>query len=96
MFQLLFNLNPDTYLTQTAVSALQIKKQGVGALAITDRQNREEIQKIREALDQLEGNRAPDVIDVESNGSRISKKAKEILQALPKWRGSQRYSPKMD
>jgi hypothetical protein len=34
---------------------------------ITDRQNREEMQKIREALDQLEGNRAPDFIDVESN-----------------------------
>ncbi len=38
---------------------------------VTDRQNRLEMQKIKEALDALdalEGNRAPDVIDVESDG----------------------------
>ncbi len=35
---------------------------------ITDRQNREEMVKIREALDALEGGKAPEVIDVESNG----------------------------
>ena len=35
---------------------------------ITDRQNREEMAKIREALDALEGGKAPEVIDVESNG----------------------------
>ena len=35
-----FDLIPDTYLTQTAVSALQIKKQGLGTLAITNRGDR--------------------------------------------------------
>ena len=40
MFQLLFDLIPDTYLTQTAVSALQIKKQRLGTAAITDRGDR--------------------------------------------------------
>ena len=44
-------------------TAFKILQQG-----IIDRQNKEEMAKIREALDQLEGNRAPDVIDVESNG----------------------------
>ena len=32
---------------------------------IVDKQNREEMARIREALDQLEGNRAPDVIDLD-------------------------------
>ena len=32
---------------------------------IVDKQNREELAKIKEALDQLEGNRAPDVIDAD-------------------------------
>jgi hypothetical protein len=44
-------------------TAFKILQQG-----ITDRQNKEEMQKIRQALDALEGNRAPDVIDVESDG----------------------------
>ena len=33
---------------------------------ITDKENRKELKKIREALDALEGGRPPDVIDVES------------------------------
>ena len=33
-------LIPDTYLTQTAVSAMQIKKQRLGTAAITDRGDR--------------------------------------------------------
>ena len=37
-------------------------------VGVTERRNREELEQIRSALDQLEGNRAPDVIDVESNG----------------------------
>jgi len=40
LFQRLFDLIPDTYLTQTAVSALQIKKQRLGTAAITDRGDR--------------------------------------------------------
>ena len=35
---------------------------------ITDRQNREEIQKIREALNSLEAGKPANVIDIESNG----------------------------
>ena len=38
------------------------------AQGITDRQNREEMVKIREALDSLEGGKPPNVIDVESDG----------------------------
>ena len=34
--------------------------------AVIDKENREELKKIRQALDQLEGGRPPDVIDVES------------------------------
>ena len=48
---------------QAIDTAFKILQQG-----ITDRENRKELAKIREALDSLEGNRAPDVIDVESNG----------------------------
>tara|TARA_B100001996_G_scaffold285032_1_gene225338 strand:- start:233 stop:385 length:153 start_codon:yes stop_codon:yes gene_type:complete len=44
-------------------TAFKILQQG-----ITDRQNKEEMAKIREALDQLEGGKPPEVIDVESNG----------------------------
>ena len=52
------------YAQITAISeCFKILQQG-----IVDKQNKEELAKIREALDQLEGNRAPDVIDVESNG----------------------------
>ncbi len=43
--------------------AFKILQQG-----ITDRQNKEEMAKIREALDALEGGKAPEVIDIESNG----------------------------
>ena len=35
---------------------------------IVDRENRQEMLKIRQALDELEGNRAPDVIDIGSDG----------------------------
>ncbi len=35
---------------------------------IVDKQNREEMAKIREVLDQLEGGKPPNVIDVESDG----------------------------
>mgnify|MGYP003155539609 FL=1 len=48
---------------QAIDTAFKILQQG-----IVDRENRKELAKIREALDSLEGNRAPDVIDVESNG----------------------------
>ena len=52
------------YAQITAISeCFKIMQQG-----IVDKQNQEEMARIREALDQLEGNRAPDVIDVESNG----------------------------
>ena len=52
------------YAKVTAIdTAFKILQQG-----ITDKENRKELAKIREALDSLEGNRAPDVIDVESNG----------------------------
>ena len=34
---------------------------------INEKQNREELRKIREALDQLEGGKPPEVIDVESD-----------------------------
>ena len=42
-------------------------KDGAGD-ASSNSKYKEELAKIREALDQLEGNRAPDVIDVEANG----------------------------
>ena len=51
------------YAQITAISeCFKILQQG-----IVDKQNKEELAKIREALDQLEGNRIPEVIDVESD-----------------------------
>ena len=48
------------YAKVTAIdTASKILQQG-----ITDRQNKEEMAKIREALEQLEGKRTPDVIDI--------------------------------
>ncbi len=48
------------YAQITAISeCFKILQQG-----ITDRENREELKKIREALDALEGGKAPEVIDV--------------------------------
>jgi len=50
------------YAQITAISeCFKILQQG-----ITDKENREELKKIREALDALEGGRPPDCIDVES------------------------------
>tara|TARA_E500000331_G_scaffold226609_1_gene216937 strand:+ start:514 stop:972 length:459 start_codon:yes stop_codon:yes gene_type:complete len=52
------------YAKVTAIdTAFKILQQG-----ITDRENRKEMAKIREALDALEGGKAPEVIDVESDG----------------------------
>ena len=49
------------YAKVTAIdTAFKILQQG-----ITDRENRKEMQKIREALDALEGGKAPEVINVE-------------------------------
>ena len=48
---------------QAIDTAFKILQQG-----ITDRENRKEMEKIREALDLLEGGRPPEVIDVESDG----------------------------
>ena len=59
-------LSPKTraYAKVTAIdTAFKILNQGVN-----EKRNRQELAQIREALDQLEGNRAPDVIDVEANG----------------------------
>ena len=47
---------------QAIDTAFKILQQG-----ITDRENRKELSKIREALDLLEGGKAPEVIDI-SNG----------------------------
>ena len=50
------------YAQITAISeCFKILQQG-----IVDKQNREELNKIREALEALEGGRSPDVIDIES------------------------------
>tara|TARA_B100000965_G_scaffold365510_1_gene350039 strand:- start:169 stop:513 length:345 start_codon:yes stop_codon:yes gene_type:complete len=49
--------------TKAISECFKILQQG-----IVDKQNREEMAAIRAALDSLEGNRAPDVIDVESDG----------------------------
>ena len=44
-------------------TAFKILQQG-----ITDKENRNEMAKIRQALDALEGGKPPNVIDVESDG----------------------------
>ena len=52
------------YAQITAISeCFKILQQG-----IVDNKNKEELAKIREALDALEGGKTPEVIDVESNG----------------------------
>ena len=52
------------YAQITAISeCFKILQQG-----IVDKQNKEELAKIRAALDGLEGTKAPEVIDVESDG----------------------------
>ena len=52
------------YAKVTAIdTAFKILQQG-----ITDKENRNEMAKIRQALDALEGGKPPNVIDVESDG----------------------------
>ena len=64
LIELALSKDVRAYAQITAISeCFKIMQQG-----ITDRQNREEMAKIREALDALEGGKAPEVIDVESNG----------------------------